>query len=775
MRPTNGYAAGGFFLVLAAAAAALAQKPPATTRWVPPPPSGQSIEIASERKIGEFRFFVPRLVYRPRATILIQAPSRAVDALVGEQGPPAIRCVVKLTGSGRSTTAPAVFERIPRRDPTTASTRATQPATTRKGEPPVARAAVEIGLADWDDGPVTARLQIESPSEMRFAAPAAQVFPIARKAVAAVAPAHRDELACWIDDANAARPIWGKMPTWPNLDAALACPQDPYGSLRGFMLRSYDNPQLGRRQPYTLYVPRALDLSRPAPLLILLHGSGGDYRNLVADEAAGQRFEEHPMLIANAGAFHYQEFRHLALNDVRWIIQDVAAKYAVDPSRIYLQGISLGGRGTLEIAALMPDLFAAVSPQGVYGIQRAWIDPASILRRDAVAAQLSARSDIRTWLPNLRNTPVEMVFGWKDNTTPPANALMLAACIRHCGGTAVERGFDADHDISLPAYDWATTRQWFLKHRRNGDPDAVVHRVSNLRFGKSAWVTLTELHDYALLGEVVARYDAKQASLNVQTQNVRALWLSPPGPLATMTVNNMPAPVDGHGTFGVELSVDGQGTRLARESQPAGSGPSKRPGLSGPMWDVFSEPVVYVYGSGADAATTDRLRKSAELSAEWDMAFGEDLLPVVRDDQVTQEQKRRCNLILFCSDRAPSNRLRAEVDVPPLPQPVTSASATQPARSEVRLFLRPSPWAANRYALIVESSCERPANLHELGWWDKALHADWLIAVLSAGQRGRRSGARIIAAGMYDGQWQMGRWTREDFRSSELLGPGANR
>ena len=137
-------------------------------------------------------------------------------------------------------------------------------------------------------------------------------------------------------------------------------------------------------------------MDKPAPLMILLHGSGGDYRNIIADEAAGQRFETHPMLIANAGAFLYQEFRHLALNDVRGVLEDMKKKYNVDEDRVYLQGISLGGRGSLETAALLPDTFAAISPQGVYGISPRWNDPPSIARLDAVALSLSCKADIRT-------------------------------------------------------------------------------------------------------------------------------------------------------------------------------------------------------------------------------------------------------------------------------------------------------------------------------------------------------------------------------------------
>ena len=147
------------------------------------------------------------------------------------------------------------------------------------------------------------------------------------EALAQVQEEYREEMKRWIQEVNHPRLIWGKQPLWPNLDQALSQPEAPFQEMKGFLIRSYQNPHLRRLQPYTVYVPESLDLSEPAPLMILLHGSGGDYRNLIADYAAGQRFEEHPMLIANAGAFRNTEFRHMVLEDVHRIIEDMKSKY----------------------------------------------------------------------------------------------------------------------------------------------------------------------------------------------------------------------------------------------------------------------------------------------------------------------------------------------------------------------------------------------------------------------------------------------------------------
>lgn len=363
---------------------------------------------------------------------------------------------------------------------------------------------VRVDARDWEDGSyeLTLRLNPEAPEEADAAdaedatsppPPKAEVevvrdFEVIRGALAAIPDeTHRAEIAVWIEDHNRQHPIWNVIPAWINLPRALrqGADGDPYAQLRGFLLRAYPNPQLRRMQPYTVYVPEELDLSEPAPLLILLHGSGGDYRNLVADHASGQRFETHPMLIANAGAFSHQEFRHMALNDVRWILEDMKRKYRIDPDRIYAQGVSLGGRGVLELAGWMPDTFAAVSSQGVYGVMPYLLDPHWMGVVDPVRLRIELSKDIRFLLPRMQHVPVEIFVQLQDTLTPPVNARVIASWLHHArwgrsgAGEVVVRTFDTGHDITLPVYDWGSTREWMLQHRRRpviGHPPPPGHR-----------------------------------------------------------------------------------------------------------------------------------------------------------------------------------------------------------------------------------------------------------------------------------------------------------
>ncbi|MCH8511105.1 MAG: hypothetical protein LAT83_05575 [Kiritimatiellae bacterium] len=603
--------------------------------------------------------------------------------------------------------------------------------------------SMEVDLADWPDGEAEARFVLPGlPEESDIPAPPL-AFRIVREAVAAIAEEHRPEMDAWIEDANRLTTIWGKRPLWPALDHALAQTESPWEGLRGFLLRAYFNPQLERMQPYTLYVPEALDLSEPAPLMILLHGSGGDYRNLVADYAAGQRFEEHPMLIANAGAFPNLEFRHLALNNVRWIIEDVSNKYGVDRDRIYVQGISLGGRGTLDLAALLPDVFAAVSSQGTYGIHRTLMDPLHAVHADPVAYQLAARNDIRTWMPNLATTPVEMVFGWSDTSTRPVGALAIASVLETLRYRVVERGFDLGHNLTLPDYDWASTREWFLNHRKERWPRQLQFRVANLRHNRFAWIRVDALHDYTGVGEVKARILADN-TLALETRNVARLTYLPP-PMMHEIAETFP---DGMRVFHFDRE-----NRPLETSPDAMEGPQKHPGQSGPLWNFFSDPILIVWDdSDEDENTRSRLQMWAANASRSGATPGPVNFPVKAASEVTPEDRRERNLYFITFPESEHTwREAIPLALPEKAEEVRTAAAEE-GRATSLFALRPSPWADNRLVIVAEGVGHLPSIDH-IHYFQEHLQPDWVIL----------QGRTPIAAGSYNHDWSPGPMTTENF------------
>ncbi len=730
-------------------------------------PEQQFDRYITPPSLKQFRIWAPPVVYTPEATIRIEAPARARWIAGGDHDTAQlVEGVLNL----QTDTDDSIYS-IPV---------ALSPVFRIRDDKKQLRYfadTVAVDLSGFTGSPVTVTFSPGIPSGTKTSLKKAQprkVHVISKPTVGDSIKGW-EELRIWIDVAGAQRPIWSTVPNWTNLLRAVKRPSAPFDSLRGFVLRSYYNEQFRRMQPYTMYVPNSLNMSKPVPLMILLHGSGGDFRNVVSDYAAGQRFEQHPMLIANAGILRRHEFRGPALYDVVRIIEDVRSKYPVDSTRIYLQGISLGGRGTLEIAALLPDHFAAASAQGVYGIQSNTLDPVSMIDQDPVAIRLAVKSDIRAILPNLRSTPVELLYGWRDRATHPSLGLTIAVMLRRLNVEVVPRGFDSPHNITVPEYDWTTTREWMLQHTRE-IPDEIRHRVVNLRYGSSGWVNVHALNDYSGVGGVYAKYHDRDDSLELRLRNIRSISFNPPGPVRAVSIDGSTQNTP-NGLVGSPLvlqRVDADSYKVAKHSA-AQTGTVKAPGRSGPIWDIWSAPVVYAFETGSADGNDSITRTSAMKSAvQHGMSWGDSLFPVVAADGMSRNDSAG-NIVLFTTFSGRKSPLITKRNcLYPISDGRGKAHKREVKRivaaSDVILSLMPSPFRNDRSLLVVYLRSGKVIDLNDFGWGDAAFQVDWLAADIREDSSSEEDSPLLIrAAGVYDHEWNLGAYTTERYQFPTLL------
>jgi polyhydroxybutyrate depolymerase len=134
----------------------------------------------------------------------------------------------------------------------------------------------------------------------------------------------------------------------------------------------------GDKREYLLYVPSSYDRNRPVPLVISLHGGAmwpAQQRHVSRwNEVA----DEHGFLVVYPGGRTLLGTggRHRVWNvnrgpglgkDVRFIsdlIDDLQARYNIDPARIYLNGLSNGGGMSFVLSCKLSDRIAAVGMVG---------------------------------------------------------------------------------------------------------------------------------------------------------------------------------------------------------------------------------------------------------------------------------------------------------------------------------------------------------------------------------------------------------------------------
>ncbi|MFW5690295.1 MAG: hypothetical protein ACOCVI_02560 [Planctomycetota bacterium] len=688
---------------------------------------------------ASWRLVTPRYLHEKEAEFTVDVPSgvkKDANASVRLSGP---------KGFEKTLPLPAELKRAPTRD-------------RKNGKVHEIRWTVDAG--DWPDGEYDAKL-IRAEQDN----PADQVsFRVVREWVKKNVPKPlRGEFAVWLKHANRPRDVWKKVPRWRNLEAVFADPNALYDDLRGMVLRSYENHQMQRLQPYTAYVPQTYEGKKPWPLMILLHGSGGDYRNIISDVYEGQELETNPMLIANAGAFTHQEYRHMAFEDVLGVLADMKRKYNVDANRVYVQGISLGGRGSIEMATLRPGVFAAASPQGVYGIFQQAADPVDFARMRPYTRWQLARWDLRSYLPNARGVPMQIIFGHKDRTTPAMNALVIKHLLKYYHrGQAEALGFDAPHNITYPQYKWSDTRKWLLKHRRGDAPKTIHARTGTLRYNRFGWVTIEAMEDYWKLAEIRATCTEKTATIQ-QVENITRLRLSRADGISALVMGNERIRIDGDGSAGdIVVTRDSTGRWSAR---PAGVGsPQTDPndlrktrGQSGPIWDFCFQPVAIVVGTSGTPEQTDALRKMAEHLQRMDNTWGPAPWPIVKDTDVTDEMKRERNLILVGDTK--SNTLLKGHDWPfdTVAGKLPMLDDPNQPKQGVLQFIWPSPFATQRYVYVVsplDGEAIQPYAIRPQNTWNALTWADWVVIHgRNARKTGRRTSGTHVVDGVFDGNW----------------------
>ncbi len=144
----------------------------------------------------------------------------------------------------------------------------------------------------------------------------------------------------------------------------------------------YEDKDLGVTIPYRFYEPKNVDKNKKYPLVVFLHGAGerGNdnflhiawYRGAVTFAEPGQQ-AEHPCFILAPQCPAESGWTELLMRGnpfkptktllaVANLIKKIISEENIDPDRVYLTGLSMGGFGTFALLIEHPELFAAAIP-----------------------------------------------------------------------------------------------------------------------------------------------------------------------------------------------------------------------------------------------------------------------------------------------------------------------------------------------------------------------------------------------------------------------------
>jgi predicted peptidase len=213
------------------------------------------------------------------------------------------------------------------------------------------------------------------------------------------------------------------------------------------------------RNGYQVWIPANYDPAKRWPAIVFLHGAGerGDDNNaqtLVGLGPALRAGKITPKAIivfpqCPAGSNWVAEQRR-AID----ALDAAQREFSIDPRRVSLTGISMGGAGVWALAASHPERFAALAPVCAY----VHVPTAVTELRDPAATSFDA---LAAQLPRI---PIWIFHGGADTVVPVTESRGMAGAL---GTRAAYTEFPrVGHNAWDPAYKTTGVVEWLTKQRR---------------------------------------------------------------------------------------------------------------------------------------------------------------------------------------------------------------------------------------------------------------------------------------------------------------------
>lgn len=202
-------------------------------------------------------------------------------------------------------------------------------------------------------------------------------------------------------------------------------------------IETADGPRM-----YKLYVPKRYDKSRPAPLLVVLHGCtqnpddiarGTRFNSLAEEKGFLVAYPEQPQKYNGLKCWNWFDASHQVRDRgepqlIASITQRVMNDYSIDARRVYIAGVSAGGAMALNVAYAYPELFAAAGIHSgiAYGSATSIANALSAMHSGAQdPASLSAA--VTKALGSARHFPAIVFQGKADKSVNFVNAEQIVS------------------------------------------------------------------------------------------------------------------------------------------------------------------------------------------------------------------------------------------------------------------------------------------------------------------------------------------------------------
>jgi len=229
----------------------------------------------------------------------------------------------------------------------------------------------------------------------------------------------------------------------------------------------------GLTMGYRLFVPANIDKTKKYPLVLALHGSGERGNNNTSQLTANQlatafsadsiqnrvpHFVLAPQCPAESTWVNYGKRVDAVpfsgtLKIVLEIVDSLGREFTLDPERLYVIGLSMGGYASWDLTVRFPDKFAAAAPICGWG--------------DTTKAAL------------IKDLPIWAFHGDKDPTVNVAGSRDMIAALKRAGGSPKYTEYaGVYHDSWVNAMREPGLFPWMFAQKRAGSTGIAVSPLS---------------------------------------------------------------------------------------------------------------------------------------------------------------------------------------------------------------------------------------------------------------------------------------------------------
>lgn len=563
---------------------------------------------------------------------------------------------------------------------------------------------------------------------------------------------------------------------------ALAAGKQSWTERKGRSVRGFISAVDGSAQPYCVIVPKEYDPAKPMRLHVVLHGStpatgigellflaaadGGDTG--AASVPASPYIELSPM-----GRLGENSYRFEGETDVDESIEAVCRDYNIDRSRIVLRGHSLGGVGTWQLGLKRPDRYVAIGPGAgpvdtITFSNSPWEHFVRLAPLTPWQQTMLHLVDAIDYTANAGMVPVVAVMGDKDPYF--SSHLLMEKAFAKEGipfNGMVDHG--AGHGITQAAFQEHIKRLDELAIRGSDPfPKHVRFVTWTLRFSRCRWIEVLGLTEHYKRAEIDARIDNDGSITVAEPLNITRFAIYPPavsdkGGSVTIAGVRIALPASKSGAAHPAVIEKRKGSWAYSGELDSVALTGKRPGLQGPIDDAFARPFLCVRGTGkawnpavGSWADTNLNR----FAYEWRRHY-QGYLPVKNDTDVTEEDLRHSNLILFGD---PGSNLWIGKVLPQLPIKWTRDTLQLGAEKQSAedhgmelIYPNPLPGADGHYVVLNSGHTYHDAELR-FSYMVFPRLGDW--AVMKVGENPPTTAAPAVAetvvnSGFFDEAWDV--------------------